>query len=145
MIAMSVVPAADVHHHVPAWFRYGSPAPNAATIACLHQVHFARLRRYVESSTRASRLRRLARHSDNNSGVYQFLPLVRLLNEVREHMLGHLEIGDDAIAQRLMACDIGGRAAQHFSASVPQPTISPVARFTATIEGSSSTIPFPAM
>jgi hypothetical protein len=39
--------------------------------------------------------------------------LVRLLNEVVEHLLRHFEVGNHAVFQRPHNSDICGRAAQH--------------------------------
>ncbi len=39
--------------------------------------------------------------------------LLRLLDEVAEHLLGHFEVGNHAIFQRSYNSDMGGRAAQH--------------------------------
>jgi hypothetical protein len=38
---------------------------------------------------------------------------VRLVDEVAEHRLGDLEVGDDAIAQRPDGTTVPGRAAEH--------------------------------
>jgi hypothetical protein len=39
--------------------------------------------------------------------------LVHLLDEVTEHLLGHVEVGDHAVLQRPDRGDRAGRAAQH--------------------------------
>ena len=39
---------------------------------------------------------------------------MRLLNEVIQHALGDLEVGDDAVLHRLDGDDVARRAAEHF-------------------------------
>src|ERR671924_8427 len=39
--------------------------------------------------------------------------LVHLLDEVAQHLLGHLEVGDDAVLQRPNRLNRPGRAAEH--------------------------------
>ena len=46
-------------------------------------------------------------------GMDQHLAVVRLLNEVVQHFLGDLEVGDDAVLHRLDGDDIAGSAAKH--------------------------------
>ena len=46
--------------------------------------------------------------------MHQHLAVVRLLDEVVQHLLGDFEVGDDAVFHRLDGDDVAGRAAQHF-------------------------------
>ncbi len=45
--------------------------------------------------------------------MHQHLAVVRLLDEIVEHLLGDFEVGDDAIFHGLDSHDVAGRAAQH--------------------------------
>ena len=45
--------------------------------------------------------------------MHQHLAVMRLLDEIVEHLLGDLEVGDDAILHGLDGHDVAGRAAQH--------------------------------
>ena len=45
--------------------------------------------------------------------MHQHLAVVRLLNEVVQHLLGDFEVGDDAVFHRLDGDDVARRAAQH--------------------------------
>jgi hypothetical protein len=45
--------------------------------------------------------------------MHQHLAVVRLLDEVVEHLLGDFEVGDHAVLHRLDGHDVAGRAAQH--------------------------------
>ena len=46
-------------------------------------------------------------------GMHQHLAVVRLLDEVVQHLLGDFEIGDHAVFHGLDGDDVAGRAAQH--------------------------------
>ena len=58
-------------------------------------------------------LRNLRRHADDDARMHQHLAVVRLLDEVVEHLLGDFEVGDDAVLHGLDGHDVAGRAAQH--------------------------------
>ena len=45
--------------------------------------------------------------------MHQHLAVVRLLDEVVQHLLGDFEVGDDAVLHGLDGHDVAGRAAQH--------------------------------
>ena len=45
--------------------------------------------------------------------MHQHLAVVRLLDEVVQHLFGDFEVGDDAVFHRLDGHDVAGRAAQH--------------------------------
>src|ERR1700732_5120335 len=51
-------------------------------------------------------------HADDHARVRPAV-LVHLLDEVAQHLLGHVEVGDDAVLQRPDRLDRAGRAAQH--------------------------------
>ena len=55
----------------------------------------------------------LRRHADDDARMHQHLAVVRLLDEVVEHLLGDFEIGNDAIFHGLDGHDVAGRAAEH--------------------------------
>jgi hypothetical protein len=55
----------------------------------------------------------LAGHADDNARMHQHFAAVRLLNEVIQHALGDLEVGDDAVFHGLDGDDVAGSAAQH--------------------------------
>jgi len=58
-------------------------------------------------------LRDLAGHPDDDARVHEHLPPVRLLDEVVQHPLGHLEVGDDAVLHGPDGDNVARRAAQH--------------------------------
>jgi hypothetical protein len=45
--------------------------------------------------------------------MHQHLAVVRLLDEVIQHLLGDLEVGDDAVLHRFDRDDVAGGAPQH--------------------------------
>ena len=53
------------------------------------------------------------RHADHDARMHQHLAVVRLLNEVIQHLLGDFEVGDDAVLHRLDGDDVPGRSAEH--------------------------------
>src|SRR5579875_952186 len=66
----------------------------------------------IENSTFLN-FRCLARHADDDPGMDQALAAMSLMNEIVEHTLSHLEIGNDAVAERTNGNDIRRRAAEH--------------------------------
>ena len=46
--------------------------------------------------------------------MHQHAAVVRLLNEIRKHLFGDFEVGDDAVFHRLDGHHVAGSAAQHF-------------------------------
>src|SRR5262249_48472175 len=59
-------------------------------------------------------LRDARRHRDDDPRPDEEGPAVRLLDEMIEHLLRDLEVGDDAVLHRPDRDDVAGRAAQHF-------------------------------
>jgi hypothetical protein len=68
---------------------------------------------------RAFSLGDLGRHANNDARAHPHGAVVRLLDEVREHLLGDLEVGDDAVLHRLDGHDVAGRPAQHLLGFLP--------------------------
>ncbi len=58
-------------------------------------------------------LRDFRRHADDDARADPDVAVVRLLDEVGQHLLGDVEVGDDAVLHRLDGDDVAGRAAQH--------------------------------
>src|SRR5262249_19469343 len=52
-------------------------------------------------------------NTDHDAWVYEHLPAVCFLNEVRQHFLGDCKVGDDAIFHRPDSHDIAGSPAKH--------------------------------
>src|ERR1700752_1814378 len=92
--AMSVVPPPISTTMLPPGSVIGSPAPIAATIAC---------------STRCTSLA-FARYADHDARMHHHLPAMGLLDEVVQHLLGLLEVGNHAILHRLDRDDVARRA-----------------------------------
>ena len=114
MTATSVVPPPMSTTMLPVGSVMGRPAPIAATIACSTRIHLGGLgpiRRIADGAL--LHLRDLARDADDDARAHPDLPVVRLLDEVVEHALGVLEVGDDAVLHRPDRDDVAGRAAEH--------------------------------
>ena len=80
----------------------------------LDQVHLARLGAVGAVLDRALLdLRDLRGHADDDARAHPHVAVVRLLDEVGQHLLGDLEVGDDAVLHRLDGDDVAGRAAEH--------------------------------
>ena len=81
--------------------------------------------------------------ADDDAGVREAV-LVDLLDEVAEHLLGDVEVGDDAVLERADRAEIvpGVRPSILF-ASTPTAWTSPVRWSMATTDGSLRTIPRP--
>src|SRR5262249_1781062 len=101
--------AADVHHHVTAGLSNRQAGADRGDHGLLHQVNFARLGAVgrVHHSALFD-LRDLGRHADHDARVHQHLAVVRLLDEIVQHFLGDLEVGDDAVLHGLDGDDVAG-------------------------------------
>jgi hypothetical protein len=107
--------AADVDNHVAGWLGNRQPGADRRGHGLLHEMHFAGLgavRGILDGAL--FHLRDLGRHADDDPRAHPHVSVVRLLDEVREHLLGDVEVGDDAFAQRLDGDDVARRAAEHF-------------------------------
>jgi hypothetical protein len=91
--------AADVHDHVPGRLGDGRPAPIAAAIGSSIRYAWRAPALSVASSTRASRPGHAGRDADDDARVREPV-LVHLLDEVAQHLLGHVEVCDHAVLQR---------------------------------------------
>ncbi len=106
--------AADIDHHVAAGLGDGQTGADGGHHGLLHQVHFAGLGAIGRVHDRALfHLRDLRRHADDDARMHQHLAVVRLLDEVVQHLLGDFEVGDDAVFHRLDGDDVARRAAKH--------------------------------
>ena len=79
-----------------------------------HEVHFARLGAVGGIHDGALfHLGDFAGHADDDSRMHQHFSAVRFLNEVIQHALGDLEVGDHTVLHGLDGDDVAGRAPQH--------------------------------
>ena len=78
----------------------------------MHFAGFGAIRRIHDRAL--FHLRDFAGDADHDARMHQHLAVVRLLDEVIQHLLGDFEVRDDAVFHRLDGDDIAGRAAQHF-------------------------------
>ena len=58
-------------------------------------------------------LRNLGRDTDHDARAHPHVAVVRLLDEVGQHLFGDLEVGDDPVLHRLDRDDIARRAPEH--------------------------------
>ncbi len=106
--------AADIDHHVARGLGNRQSGADRRHHRLLHQIDFAGLGAISRVFNGALfYLRNLRRHADHDPRVHQHLAVVRLLNEVVEHLLRDFEVGDHAVLHRLDGHDVAGRAAQH--------------------------------
>ena len=107
--------AANVDHHVAAGLGDGQSGADRRYHGLLDQMHFAGLGAIGRIHDRAFfHLRNLRRDTNHDARMHQHLAVVRLLNEIVQHLLGDLEIGNHAVFHGLNGDDVAGRAAQHF-------------------------------
>ena len=99
---------------LPAASVIGMPGADRRGHRFLDEVHLARLgaHRAVLHGA-ALDLRDLRRHADDDARPQPAAALVRLADEVRQHLLGRLEVGDDAVLHRPDRGDVAGRPAEH--------------------------------
>src|SRR5690606_6533546 len=110
--------AADVHNHAAARFDDWQPGANSCSHWLLDEISLARTGRdggVVDGALLD--LGYATGHADDHAGArkgHQHL-LVSLADEIFQHRLGDLKLGDHAVAQGTDGDDIGWRAANHFS------------------------------
>src|SRR5215204_2802704 len=105
--------AADVDDHVPGGFSHGQPGADRGGHRLLDEVRLARAR--AEAGLLDGALLHPGhprRHADDHARVRPAV-LVHLLDEVAEHLLGHVEVGDHAVLERPDRLDRAGGPAQH--------------------------------
>ena len=92
----------------------GKPGADGGDHGLFDQVNFAGLGAIGGILNRALfHLGDLGRHADDDPRMHQHLAVVRLLDEVVQHLFGDFEVGDDAVLHGLDGHDVAGRAAQH--------------------------------
>ena len=105
--------AADVDDHVPGRLGDGEPGADRGGHRLLDQVRLARAGRQRRLLDRALLdAGHAGRDADDDARMREAV-LVHLLDEVAEHLLGHVEVGDHAVLQRTDRLDRPRRAAEH--------------------------------
>ncbi len=107
--------AADIHHHGTGGLLHRQPRADGGSHRLLDQSHFTGAGTERRLADRAPlHLGGFAGHADQHAraGADKAV-LVHFGNEMLQHFLGDLEIGDHAVFQRPDGGDIAGRAAQH--------------------------------
>jgi hypothetical protein len=92
--------AADVHDHVPGRLGHGQPGADRRRHRLLDQVSLARAGGECRLLDRALLDAGHSRGDADHDARVREAMLVHLLDEVPEHLLGHLEVGDDAVLER---------------------------------------------
>ena len=111
---MSVVPPPMSTTMLPDASVIGMPGADRGRHRLFDQVHFAGLGadRAVLHGPPLD-LRDLRGHADDDARPQPAAAAVGLADEVRQHLLGRLEVGDDAVAHRLDRRDVARRAPEH--------------------------------
>ena len=111
---MSVVPPPMSTTMLPDGSVMGKPGADRRHHGLFHQVDFAGLGAVGGVLDRALfHLGNLRRHADHDPRMHQHLAVVRLLDEVVQHLLGDFEVGDHAVLHGLDGHDVARRAPQH--------------------------------
>ena len=105
--------AADVDDHVPGRLGDGQPGADRGGHRLLDQVRLARAGGERRLLDRALLDAGHARGDADDDARVREAVLVHLLDEVAEHLLGDVEVGDDAVLQRADRGDRPRRAAEH--------------------------------
>ena len=141
--ATSLVPPPTSTTMLPTGSSIAMPAPIAAAIGLLDQLHppgAGRQRRFHDRALLDVRdPRRRAHHHARMREAAAVDPA----DEVPQHLLGHLEVGDHAVAQGPDRRDRRRRAADHPLGVVADGVHLARAESTATTDGSDTTIPWP--
>ena len=135
--------AADVHDHVAGRLGDRQPGADRGGHGLLDQVGLARAGGQRGLLHRALLdARHPGGHADDDARVRPAV-LVHLVDEVAEHLLRHVEVGDDAVLERADGADRPGVRPSMRFASTPTACTSPVRWSMATTDGSLSTMPRP--
>ena len=114
MTATSVVPPPMSTIMLPVGSVIGRPAPIAAAIACSTMKTSLAPAWSAESFTARFSTCVMSEGTEMTIfGPHEERAAVRLLDEVVEHPLGDLEVGDDAVLHGADRDDVAGRAAEH--------------------------------
>jgi hypothetical protein len=106
--------AADVHHHVPGGLVDRQAGPDGRGHRLLDDVHPAGAGLVPGFLDRALlHPGDAAGHRDDDPGFGQVTAAVHLLDEVAQHPLGHVEVGDDPVLQRAHGHDVARRPPDH--------------------------------
>jgi hypothetical protein len=112
--------AADVHDHVARGLGDRHAGADGGRHRFFDEVHLARLGAVGAVLHRALLdLRDLRGHADDDARAHPHVAVVRLLDEVGQHLLGDLEVGDDSVLHRLDGDDVARRAAEHLLGVAP--------------------------
>ena len=112
--------AADVDDHVAGGLGDGQPGADGRRHRLLDQVDLARagaLGALLDGALLD--LGDAEGDADDDARLDQRAAVVRAGDEVAEHRLGDLEVGDDAVAQRADRLDVARRAAEHLLGLAP--------------------------
>ena len=107
--------AADVHDHVAGGLFDGQARADGGGHGLFDEEDFAGARAIRGILHGALFHRRdFAGNADDDARMYEDAAIVSLLNEVREHLFGDFEVGDDAVFHGLDGHDVARSAAEHF-------------------------------
>jgi hypothetical protein len=135
--------AADVDDHVSRRLGNGSPGTDRSRHRLLDQVRLARAGAERRLLDRALLDAGDAGRNAHDDARMREAVLVHLLDEVAQHLLGHVEVGDHAVLERADRGDRPGVRPSIRFASTPTACTSPVRWSIATTDGSESTMPRP--
>jgi hypothetical protein len=138
-------PAADVHDHVPGRLGDGQVGPDGRRHGLLDEIDLGGLgpHGHVLDGPPLD-LGDAGRDADDDPRPEEEPAVVHgLLDEEVEHLLGDLEVGDDAVAHGLDGHDAVGVLPSISLARPPTASTFPVSLLTTTIDGSWTMIPFP--
>src|SRR5690606_37324889 len=107
--------AADVEHHRAARLVHGHAGTDRGRHRLFDEIDLARARAFGRLTDRAPLdLRRAVRHTDEHARARaKKTRAVGLADEVLEHALRDVEVGDDAVLQRADRGDVTRRTAKH--------------------------------
>ena len=137
--------AADIHDQIAAGLLDRQPGADRGRDRLFHEVHLTRAGVPRRITYRPSLdLSDPGRYSDHDLRLdHSTEPPLRPRDEVAQHLLGHLEVRDDPVLQRLDDADLRGGAADHRLRLVPHGEDRVVVLVIDTIEGSLTTMPSP--
>ena len=105
--------ATDIDDHRAHGFRHRQAGTDGRCHGLVDQVHLTGTGQAGFTHGPALHAGDAAGDADHQAGGHDAAAFIALLDEGLDHLLGGVEIGDDAIAQRAHGADVAGGAAEH--------------------------------
>ncbi len=105
----------DIDHHVPGWLHDRKSGSDCRSQRLFYQIYFARSRKPCRILYGPLlNLGNSGGNAHDHARTDKRRTLMNLIDEIRQHLLGHVGVIDDTVAHWTDRYNISGRPAQHF-------------------------------